>query len=417
MVFCHTLLINGWRKHHIHLLKRMLWKHAILFESIYGLQACTPNLEYSVHMADDVARHSTLDNYWCYVYERLVSFHKEQTTNQKHLCKTLANRIHQLDFVNLYFSKRKLFIPNLDQPNPFQELLDSDKPFTLHAQTVDESMQLKDFLSSLPSMPPNIRFKYDCGILIGKGKPLQLSLAQKNDIAFWINFITKEEVSFESISLGAFSFQKLLKSNECHQATVFRVGEIVALEDYLDSSLEWVVELSHILSVGPYNNRYYTFIDGNYYKAKLSNGNVQIDSWTGQAKLVQHTYHRLCLQPTILIRRKLMLHSYLPCQSTPSFYLAINNDVFDDGKSFYVPIYPKIGEIVECNSKVIMKVKEINCSDTMSVVVGNRLKKINARLRLWKEMESSVSVPLISIVAIVSFQTTRANNKYILEYS
>ena len=72
---------------------------------------------------------------------------------------------------------------------------------------------------------------------------------------------------------------------------------------------------------------------------------------------------------------------------------------------------------MECNSKVIMKVKEINCSDTMSVVIWNRLKKINARLRLWKEMESSVSVPLISIVAIVSFQTTRANNKYILEYS
>ena len=53
----------------------------------------------------------------------------------------------------------------------------------------------------------------------------------------------------------------------------------------------------------------------------------------------------------------------------------------------------------------------------MSVVVGNPLKKVNTRLRLWKEMESSVSVPLISIVSIISFQTTRANNKYILEYS
>ena len=85
----------------------MLWKHAILFESIYGLQACTPNLEYSVYMADDVARHSTQDNYWCYIYKNLVSFHKEQTTNKKELCKNLKNIIHQLDFVNLYFSKRK----------------------------------------------------------------------------------------------------------------------------------------------------------------------------------------------------------------------------------------------------------------------------------------------------------------------
>ena len=39
---------------------------------MYGLQACTPNLEHSIHMTDDIVRHSTLDNYWCYVYERLI---------------------------------------------------------------------------------------------------------------------------------------------------------------------------------------------------------------------------------------------------------------------------------------------------------------------------------------------------------
>ena len=97
-------------------------------------------------MADDVARHSTLDNYLCYVYERLVSFHKVQTTNQKQLCKILADRIHQLDFVNLYFSKRALFQPSSEQINPFEEILVSDKPFTLHSQTVSLGMQLKDFI-------------------------------------------------------------------------------------------------------------------------------------------------------------------------------------------------------------------------------------------------------------------------------
>ena len=38
-------------------------------------------------------------------------------------------------------------------------------------------------------------------------------------------------------------------------------------------------------------------------------------------------------------------------------------------------------------------------------------------LTLWKEQESSVFVPLISTVAVISFQTTRANDKHILEYS
>ena len=40
----------------------------------------------------------------------------------------------------------------------------------------------------------------------------------------------------------------------------FCVGEIIALEDHGNSSLEWVVKLSQILSVGLYKNRYYTFI-------------------------------------------------------------------------------------------------------------------------------------------------------------
>ena len=420
LIFCHTLRINGWRKHHILTLESLLWKHAILFESIYGLQACTPNLEYSIHMADDVARHSTLDNYWCYVYERLVSFHKDQTTNQKQLCKTLADRIHQLDFVNLYFSKRALFQPSSEQINPFEEILVSDKPFTLHAQTVSLGMQLKDFISSLPSLPQSIEFQYNSGILIGKGESFLLSSVQKNDIAFWVNFFTGDIISSENLSLGAFSFKKLLKSNECHEGTVFRVGEMIALEDHANSSLEWVVKLSHILSVGPYKNRYYTFINGDYYKAKTRNGDVQIDDWTGQPMLIPYTYTHLCLQPTSLIKRKLMLHDCSPCQSTPSVYLAVNIDIFDESKSLDVPTYPKVGEIVRSNcgsSKVvIIKVQEVHCEDS-SFVVGNPLKKINATLRLWREQTSSISVPLTSIMDVITFNNTRKTNEYILECS
>lgn len=54
-------------------------KHAILLESQHGITACTENVEVSLHMVDDIERHSTLDNYWCFVYERLVKFYKQQT--------------------------------------------------------------------------------------------------------------------------------------------------------------------------------------------------------------------------------------------------------------------------------------------------------------------------------------------------
>ena len=99
-------------------------------------------------------------------------------------------------------------------------------------------MNLKDFILSLASLLLSIEFQYNSGILISKGESFLLSSVQKNDIAFWINFFTSDIISSKNHSLGPFSFIKLLKSNECHEGTVFRVGEIVALEDYTNSSLE-----------------------------------------------------------------------------------------------------------------------------------------------------------------------------------
>ena len=71
-IFSKELRIDGWTQHHIKLLHNLLWKHAILLESLYGITSCTENVEYSLHMAEDIERHSTLDNYWCYLYERLL---------------------------------------------------------------------------------------------------------------------------------------------------------------------------------------------------------------------------------------------------------------------------------------------------------------------------------------------------------
>ena len=60
----------------------------------------------------------------------------------------------------------------------------------------------------------------------------------------------------------------------------------------------------------------------------------------------------------------------MPPLSVYSLLLPINIDVFDKSKSFYVPIYPKILEIVEIvqsYSKVIIKVKEITCSGITNI--------------------------------------------------
>ena len=66
LVYSKQLRIEWWHQEHHEYFRKVLWKHAILFEEIYGLASCTENLEYSLHTTEDVKRHSLLDNYWCF---------------------------------------------------------------------------------------------------------------------------------------------------------------------------------------------------------------------------------------------------------------------------------------------------------------------------------------------------------------
>ena len=78
LIFCESMRILGWITDHCTYLEHLLWKHAIMYKELYGLAACTENVEYSFHMPEDVRRHSTPDNYWCFMYERLVRYYKCQ---------------------------------------------------------------------------------------------------------------------------------------------------------------------------------------------------------------------------------------------------------------------------------------------------------------------------------------------------
>ena len=46
LVYLKQLRIEGWHPEHHEYFKQLLWKHAILFEEVYGLASCTENLEY-----------------------------------------------------------------------------------------------------------------------------------------------------------------------------------------------------------------------------------------------------------------------------------------------------------------------------------------------------------------------------------
>jgi hypothetical protein len=76
MLYSTKLQALGWERQNVEHLQKLLLSHAIKAEECYGLSMYTENLEYSVHVAQDIARHSSMDNYSCELYERAIMRHK-----------------------------------------------------------------------------------------------------------------------------------------------------------------------------------------------------------------------------------------------------------------------------------------------------------------------------------------------------
>lgn len=81
---------SGWTPTSIELLRRLIWRHNILTEEVEGLESCMVTLHNLIHLPEDIERFSSLDNYWCYVFERAVHHYVEKSSNKKNLELTFA---------------------------------------------------------------------------------------------------------------------------------------------------------------------------------------------------------------------------------------------------------------------------------------------------------------------------------------
>lgn len=116
-------------------------------------------------MVVELERHSTLDNYWRFVYERLVRFYKQQTTYMKSLCKTFVDRAQQLQFVNLYLESHNLLCKSQYK---FDLEVIAKAPVLLQAKTEDIGIVL-EFLSRQDELPTSVQV-YQSGIYLGSSK-------------------------------------------------------------------------------------------------------------------------------------------------------------------------------------------------------------------------------------------------------
>ena len=322
LVSSHYLRSSGWQPEHVTYLKDLLWLHAIKYEELYGLSACTENVEYSLHMPEDISRHSTPDNYWCYVYERLVKYYKRQTTNMRNVAKTFITRAAQLRFVTSYLSTH---VSQTVQP-------EASEPYPLKCSTMDAANALHSKLSKEGSAGLK-----ETGILIGSGKITTLYTHQIRDIKHWVLETTHAHLDDDSLpQIGQF-FSKILIPNEIDVPSIYRIGDTVIIKDAYTDDSEWTLEIKSIILYGPIENKYFTFVDGEYYAPQVTRGVFSLESWTKQPKLCKRRYANLCVQKASLVERKVMLYPDPHNRERPSYFLAIDTESYIQPSPVTIP--------------------------------------------------------------------------------
>jgi len=81
---------NGISQDLLSTLQKLIWRHNILCEQVYGGKICTISLHNLTHLIDDISRFSSPDNFWCYAFERAVRTYVERSSNSKQLELTFA---------------------------------------------------------------------------------------------------------------------------------------------------------------------------------------------------------------------------------------------------------------------------------------------------------------------------------------
>ena len=134
-------------------------------------------------MPEDIVRFSTLhdqENYWCYVFERLVHYYKMQTTNNKSMCKIFADRANQMFFITLYLEINEQFGAKEKETASVPQLF-------LHSSTYSEAIALKEYMTyDSDSLTQNTHAQLNDGIVIGKESIFLLDTQQIADIEYWI---------------------------------------------------------------------------------------------------------------------------------------------------------------------------------------------------------------------------------------
>ena len=341
MLYSPQLQATGWQDHHIARLEKLLWSHAIRAEEFYGLHMCTKNLEYSVHVAEDIRRHSSMDNYSCELYERAILKHKAQKHNAKGLEKTFAVRENMRNFLDDYQERNGPLSQYGINDKKYQfDLQEITLPIMLQESSFGAAKSLIQDMLQLPNPSPEVQHAVSYGVPVGRMDRMVFSDAIIADI---IRFFRRFGLPVEDIpnvlkSITHLAIRDVVGNIEkVSRGTVCKIGS--ADED-------WIMEVSDIFHIGPVDCKHFIFVNGKYFIPTLNNGNVIHHTWTQTPQLIPRGYVRDSVQPTCYIKRKVMMYPDPSNLDNPSFYLCIDFKNPELVKEVTVPVYPQQNETV-----------------------------------------------------------------------
>ena len=95
---------NGWTADDFELFTNLIRRHNIITEETEGLKSCVVTLHNLLHLPEDIKNFSTVDNYWCYSFERALKNYIERSSNCKNLEYTFAKAESRREFLKFHCS-------------------------------------------------------------------------------------------------------------------------------------------------------------------------------------------------------------------------------------------------------------------------------------------------------------------------
>jgi hypothetical protein len=405
MLYSKHLRTFGWSEENITRLDNLLWAHAIKAEEYYGLGFCTENLEYSVHAASEIRRHSAMDNYSCELYERAIRVHKQQKHNSRGLEKTFVFRESMRDFLKCYKEKNGDISSYDDQIPKYQfntEIAQTATPFYFNEGSFKSAVGLLHDLKE--TQDARIKHAVKFGVLLGKVERKAYSDVVTADIQIYFH----RELGLQNLAVPDIlqAAKNVALFNQYKEIVKISKLDTVKIRSS-DMTEEWIMRVEEIIQIGPVQGHYFTFVNGTYYIPAIQSGQVVYHEWTSTPKFLMHAYNRHSVQPITCFQRKVMMYPEPGNIDNPSYFLCADFKNPELIKPVEVSIYPDVGDILKVkgtgNQEWYGKVNAVNLGERkayMQWYIETR------RIGVWVATNGEDEIHFRSIIRIATATRT-----------